>query len=351
MAKRTNHVPDPLQRRPHPGNDQAAPWSLLGDVETNAATKHAGGVAQEEPEPISLEASGNLAEELLHRSWWSHRQRVLAAMVLAGEPEKTIQRARDCGKYATVQRCTTTGEHRIRGSRCRHRFCRRCSQVVSLNVADNLAEMITAAKLRCSHIVLTLKHRPGKLREIRQRLYTCFKDLRNHPTWKRHVAGGAAFCQMHTSKKDGHWHVHFHLIAEHHYIDQEELSHLWLEITGDSTNVYIERVDRIENVVREATRYVASPIDKTTARNLHHLAQAIDACRGAHLCFTFGSWRGSKLHAHRPEPEGKEWVDVIHLGDLIHNAYAGDDAAKRLLAELLGSELAATGPPTLFHQQ
>lgn len=348
MIKHPDRV-DPLMRRLISEDGQEKAWSLLGDVETNDAAKAEEGVERGERDLPSLTRTASLSEDFLHRNWWSHRQRVLAAMAIAGEPESAIARVQDCGKFATVQRCTTTGEYRVRGSRCRHRFCRRCSMATSLNVADNLAGMINKAKLWCSHATLTLKHVPGPPGPIRQRLYECFKKLRNLPIWKRHVEGGAAFCQMHVSKKDGMWHIHFHIILEHHYIKQKLLSNLWWEVTGDSTNVWLERIRDTDSVVREATRYVASPIDKTTAKSTAHLAHAIAACHGARLCFTFGSWRGQELHAKRPEPDGVEWVDEMYLGDLLHKAWAGDEACKLILAQLLKSEISATGPPDLFH--
>lgn len=334
--------------RPPTDQDALAPWSLLGDVETNVAAVAGEHVDQDERPWCSLEESASASERWLHAKWWNHRRRVIQAMHLAGESDRAIQRVRDCGKYATVQRCTTTQELRVRGSKCRHRFCRRCAQATALNVADNLADLVKKAELRCSHVVLTLKHRQEELHDTRQRLYKAFRDLRQLPTWKRLVKGGAAFCQMHVSKRDRRWHVHFHIIAEHKYLPQEELSAMWLQVTGDSSNVWIERVDRVDDVVKEATRYVASPIDKTTARNIGHLAAAIATCRGARLCFTFGTWRGTQLHAKRTEPELLEWVDVANLGDVIFLASQGDEESKRMLRELLGSQITETGPPELF---
>lgn len=270
-------------------------------------------------------------------------------MQLAGEKPTTIARVQECGKFATVERRQDNGQLRIRGSKCKHRFCKRCASAVSLNVADNLARMISLARRRCSHIVLTLKHNDDGLDANRQRLYKCFKKLRSSKLWKKSVNGGAAFCQMHKSLGDGRWHVHFHLVVEHRYIPQAELAELWLKITGDSNNVYIERVDLVPAIVKEVTRYVSSPIDKTTAQDVNALAEALTTCRGARLCFPFGSWRGHPLHARAPEDPSIEWESLGSLGGILARAYAGHAADQAILEQLFPQNRAARGPPTLWH--
>jgi hypothetical protein len=183
---------------------------------------------------------------------------------------------------------------------------------------------------------------------MRKRLYECFKTMRNHAEWKRLVKGGAFFFQSHVSKNDGTWHAHAHLLIESLYFPQAEISRLWKEVTGDSDNVHIAPIDDVGDAVREATRYAASPIDKESSTDIAAIAESIDALNGAHLCFTFGTWRGTKLSEQAPEDPNEEWEDLGSLGSIIRRAQLGEVAAKSIIDTLLYGSIDKTGPPKLF---
>jgi hypothetical protein len=111
------------------------------------------------------------------------------------------------------------------------------------------------------HLVLTQVHKVEILKESVTRLTGNFKTLRKRKFWKKHFKGGL-FAVEFTIDADGLYHTHLHILGfRTRFFDVQILKDLWLEITGDSS---ILRIDRIEgdliNGLREVLKYAVKPV-------------------------------------------------------------------------------------------
>jgi hypothetical protein len=280
-----------------------------------------------------------------HSHWQLKRERIGAVMELAHFPPARLERFRNCGAYARILVRRDTGDHRLRASYCHDRFCQPCAAARTLQISDNLRDRLQTNAGEYKHVVLTLVHQDKPLAPQLDRLYACFKTLRNAPLWKQHFTGGIYFFQTHISDNDGLWHAHLHVVAQGAYIPQETLAQEWLRVTGDSSNVHVSHIENAERAVREVTRYVATPISSKIVHQTDKLIELMRATTGRHLCASFGAWRAWKVTAKpRPDPT-IEWIDAGPLADWIRRAREGEIHAKTVLQHLTSRELPANGPP------
>jgi hypothetical protein len=138
--------------------------------------------------------------------------------------------------------------------------------------------------------VLTQAHRIETLRESVKRLKDHFKTLRRRSFWKEHFKGGL-FAIEFTIGKDGLYHAHLHILGfRTKFFNVQVLKDLWLEITGDSTNLRIDRIDGdVISGLREVLKYAVKPacIADFTGDHLKDFL----AMKKAHLFGTFGEFQ------------------------------------------------------------
>jgi Replication protein len=264
-----------------------------------------------------------------HSSWKMSRVKIDASMVRTMTPLKRLDRFRNCGAQAWVER-HTDGSLRVASFNCNDRLCEACGRGRAAVIAGVLQSQIEVDK--CRFVTLTAAHVQMPLRDQIARIYQCFSNLRRHRTWKDHVTGGAAFCEIKVSARTGKWHVHLHLIVTGSYLPQRMLSDAWQVATGDSRIVDIRAIPESKDVARYVTKYVTKPIDQTVYADPDKLDEAVVALRGRRLCFTFGSWRGLELQPARPSDEG--WQALERLDSIRIRADHGDSDAQRIIEAL-----------------
>ena len=134
---------------------------------------------------------------------------------------------------------------------------------------DALAsQMGTKAHSFCT---LTLCGKGEKLTDLIDRLYKCFRALRQHPLWTNAVRGGGAFLEVKWIDKFGRWHPHLHCIIDADFMDQGHLSTAWHSITRDSFIVDIRRVRDIKGQQRYVTKYASKPLNTSFSTSPHLL--------------------------------------------------------------------------------
>lgn len=201
-----------------------------------------------------------------------------------------------CRCYANVT-AITCGKHvakLIPDYTCGFRLCPDCARRRSSKVLRKYLPAVVAfpavSNTQAVHLVLTQAHKVETLREAVKRLTAHFKTLRRRPFWNKHFKGGM-FAVEFTIGKDGLYHAHLHILAfRTRFFDVQDLKDLWFEITGDSTNL---RLDRIKGDIREGLREVlkyavkpASIADFTPA----HLTDFL-AMKNQRLFGTFGEFQ------------------------------------------------------------
>lgn len=266
-----------------------------------------------------------------HSGWAHQRRKVIEAMQRVSVPHKRLQRMMQCGANAWVYARKDGGKHRVQCCYCHDRLCKACGAQRSRRIVQSLCG---AMKDRdCRFVTLTLRHTQTPLCDQITRLYSCFVNLRRHQLWKKHVKGGAAFCEVKRSARDGKWHVHLHMVIEGTWIAQRLLSSAWLAVTGDSHVVDVRPIPHADRVASYISKYATKPIDASVIDNAESLDEAIIALRGRRLCTTFGSWRGTELD---PEcaPDESEWTLIGRLDAVCRAARNGEQWASGVVLSL-----------------
>lgn len=230
-----------------------------------------------------------------HRGWHTMRMRVLTAIRETKQSASREWKFCDCGGEVHVFENTSTGEVKVRGSRCEDRFCLPCGQKRSYQIGQSLRDLV--GKEQALFITLTVRGRAGDhLAGQIKKLSDAWKALRRLPLWSSSIRGGAIMLEVKWSTgSGGHWHPHYHLICHGRWIDQERLRAAWFAITGDSDQVKVKRVRELEESIGYVTKYASKCIDASFVMKPKLLREAMVALRGRRLCACFGTWYGTPL--------------------------------------------------------
>jgi hypothetical protein len=163
--------------------------------------------------------------------------------------------------------------------------------------------------------VLTQAHRQETLQDSIKRITASFKALRRRSFWNEHFKGGL-FAVEFTIDKQGRYHTHLHILAfRTRFFDVQRLKDLWLDITGDSTNLRLDRIandDLIEGL-REVLKYAVKPASIAEFTPAH-LADFI-AMKRQRMFGTFGEFQ-KFARTHEPTQEALSLLlpDVLQGG-------------------------------------
>lgn len=268
-----------------------------------------------------------------HEHWKDKRDLVVQALRETGATERQLEAVSNCGSQCVVEYCAETQQFRTRANTCKCRHCQPCAASKAGVLAANLRNRLeTATKGQYRFVTLTLKHTDQPLAAQIARLYASWKKLRNCATWHTTQKGGAAILEVKWSPKTRQWHPHLHIVTEGKYLSQRDLSAAWLAATGDSSIVDI----RALNSGKDAAHYVAKYVSKGTVDAVWHDPDArqewVTATKGVRSAATFGTWRGFKLLAKRPET--KKWQRIGLLTTILDEAKRGSPAAAKILSHL-----------------
>jgi hypothetical protein len=203
------------------------------------------------------------------------------------------ERVKICGQKWSVISCGSHVISRHPNHSCDSRLCPFCAQKRSRKIQKKYLPIISeflkvGKKTTPVHLVLTQAHRKSEtLKESRKRLMVSFKKLQRREFWQRHFRGGLYAFES-TLTDTGH-HAHLHILAfRTRFFDVSILRAEWLKITGDSVNVWIDRITDISSGCREILKYVSKPMDieKYTPKNLLEMLEL----KGARLFGTFGTF-------------------------------------------------------------
>lgn len=262
---------------------------------------------------------------LRHSGWHHNRRRVFDALCQLHVGATRIERFRSCGSQAVIQEAQGPDGpiHRIAANYCHDRFCAPCAAARAREVANELAAIVGRAPVR--FITLTLKHTSHlTLREQITRLYASFTKLRGTALWKASIDGAVATLEVKLGL-EGLWHPHLHVLTNGKYIDQKQLSHAWLTITGDSSIVDVRLVNDPEHVTGYLVKYVTKPADQAVYNDPAKLIELINAMRGRRLFNTSGTFRGiTRTH---PDHDHLTWQTIASLEQLVRLADAADPRA------------------------
>jgi hypothetical protein len=157
------------------------------------------------------------------------------------------------------------------------------------------------------HITLTVKNGPS-LAERDKHLREAWHVLKRRVIWARGVSTGFVFWETTRNLVTGEWHPHLHIIADG-WISHEDLRAEWLDITGDSSIVYVKQVAGSVEDVREVCKYPVKSDD--IAGSPQAVLEYLQVTHGSRLFWTYGykrnNWKNSpKVEVAIPEEEQLE---------------------------------------------
>lgn len=242
--------------------------------------------------------------------------------VLLSELKETQleQKMSDCSaRFET----TTCGKHivdRTVNFHCGHRACPFCAEIRAQRLINDYlpkAEAFAKANTQTTacHLVITQKHYQNEqLSDSIKRLLSNFRKLIRRSFWKDHFAGGCYAVEF-TRGRDGCWHAHLHcLVFRRRYFNVNQFRAAWLDVTGDSVNFKIKRIDTLAGGLNEIIGYISKPVDVKNFK-ANHLKQVLDL-KGTKLFSSFGKFRAFSAAFELEADEPTETKEKQREGDL-----------------------------------
>lgn len=136
-------------------------------------------------------------------------------------------------------------------NRCRRRTCPDCAHKRYLRLMQEYEPLLH--KVQNPKLLTVTLRRGDDLELLVDRLVQGFKNLRRRDVMAP-VRGGFYAIEV-VPKPDGEWHVHLHALIDAPFIEQEDISDEWRDITGDSYVVDIRKLANQEAGVRYVLGY------------------------------------------------------------------------------------------------
>jgi hypothetical protein len=161
------------------------------------------------------------------------------------------------------------------------------------------------------HLVLTQKQYKGEsLINSIKRLLKNFEKMRRRAVWSEYFAAGGLYGVEFTQGKRGGWHTHLHCeVFRSKFLNVKQFRAAWLDVTGDSMNFKIKRIDTLKGGLEEIIKYISRP--KDVANYTAGDAEQLLELKGVKLFGTFGRFR--KFCASYQTPEPSEPLEIIAL--------------------------------------
>lgn len=209
----------------------------------------------------------------------------------------------------------------LRPYMCHERMCLQCQRAYSRKMNRKVNARFQAMQ-HPKFVTLTLKANDHTCDHESTRILRSFQRLRRTDFWKTHVKGGLWALEM-VPRSDGRTHhVHLHALVDSRFLPVQLLSKKWLEITGDSWKVDVQKP------YAKDPRYICKYVTKGVSAlpvNANPWEHA-ERIHGRRMFGTFGSV-ASLTADDEPAPF------KVHgtLKEILLKAVAGDQEAVRLL--------------------
>lgn len=274
-----------------------------------------------------------------HRGWQPMRRRVFASMCRCGIPEARKHAFWHCSERLHVMQNGSSGEIDIWPETCHDRFCLTCGQRRSRRIAAATEGLMKQATNKLMFITLTVRGRPDdSLSSMLDRLRDAWKELRRLKAFQSTIRGGVCMLEVKWSKTSGgHWHPHYHIIAEGAWLDKTWLQQAWKLITRDSDQVDVQRVREPGQALNYVAKYASKPIDASFVMRPQLIDEAMRTLKGVRLAACFGTWHGTPLSKGVDDADEDEtevltnWAYLGTVGDLEAKASRGDRDSANIL--------------------
>ncbi len=240
----------------------------------------------------------------------------LSKLFRAAGKSELADKLRDCSNHFDI---LTTGQciaKTITTFYCSSRHCPFCAAIRARELQENYLPKFEAfawlnPSLTACHLVLTQKqYRGERLLSAIKRLLKNFEKLRGRVVWSEYFDAGGCYAVEFTKGKRGGWHVHIHLeVFRSKFLNVKQFRAAWLDVTEDSMNFKIKRIDSQAGGLEEVIKYISKP--KDVANYTAGDAEQLLELKGVKLFGTFGKFR--KFCASYQTPEPSEPLEIIAL--------------------------------------
>lgn len=323
---------EPIETTPDMA-DELANLALAAEYREDAAAA--------KPPALSL-FTRPTAEESRQRHGLDHdyRQHIMQAMAIANISRTRLERFKCCGSSAWVEWSDQEQRHRVHLYTCKDRLCRACGRTRSGRIQSHLKKLTTGREVRM--ITLPLKHRPGRYTEIRSRLNTCWRNLRESSTWNQYVDASCCIIEDKRSKCGKMWHPHLHILYVGKYFPHRQLQSAWMIATGDSFIVDIRPLSS-DQAIAYVTKYLSKGVDDRTLSNPEWMAEYMEDVAGRRSISFTGAWRTKRIGDD--DAQVKDWVRIDLLDNVINAARKNESWAIAIFTSLRQAHSSTRIPP------
>lgn len=250
-----------------------------------------------------------------------------AALTRTAQSLKRRDRFCCCGAQLALAR---RGDELVLSSyTCMDRLCEPCQEARRQCLLRRTEAKFNACDGNARFFTFTMRHTRAPLLDQIKRLRHSLRLLHQRPWWKLHARGGVDAIEFKLARNGSDYHVHAHCIVEGTWIDLEELSRVWLAITGDSSVVDVRGISDGNHAARYVTKYATKPIAEDILLSPAHLDEAVVALRGVRLVSAWGTWQG--VDAPDDEEAQADFVRIASIANLVDASNAGDAGARLYL--------------------
>lgn len=312
----------------------------LDQLETSSHSRIKRGDDEVCDEPLHFRNNDSIPFE--HRGWQPMRRKIFASMCRCEVPGPRRHAFWTCCDRIHVMTHPTTGELDLYPETCHDRFCLPCGRRRSRRIAAATEGLMKAATNKLMFLTLTVRGRPSdSLQSMLDRLRDAWKELRRLKGWRNTIKGGVIMLEVKWSTTSGgHWHPHYHIIAEGAWLDEKWLRDAWNLLTRDSDQCKVKAIREEREALNYVSKYASKPVDGSFVMRASLMDEAMKTLKGIRLAACFGSWHGTPLSKRVDEADRDEteiltaWVYQGTTDDLRARATRADREAALLLGRV-----------------
>ena len=247
---------------------------------------------------------------------------------------KSAQKLQGCGNFLLFKNYYTIDQTKLAKFHVcnQHLLCPFCAGIRASKAIQKYSERVDEVlkqkrKLKVALLTLTVKN-GHDLQERSSHLITSLRTLiKRRQDYKKKARGFNEFCKIDGAmysyentynEQTGEWHPHVHmLVLLNDWIDQEQLSETWHEITGDSFVVDVRRVKKSKEfgyakAAAEVCKYALKFGDLTVEKTW----EAFKILKGKRLSGAFGSLYGVKIPENladeMPDDQDLPYLEMLY---------------------------------------
>lgn len=285
------------------------------------------GVNRHEPNKISAEKRQRKFQLLREID----RDTICRKLADAGRLELTRGMG-DCHSEQTFKVCTGCSRARVFWNRCETKFCPICAPRLARERRDKVEWWATQIRTP-KHVVLTCRN-TATITKQQVLAYKANLVALRRQKWCANWKGG--FYSIETTNESRGWHIHFHLLVDSRFIDEQRLAIEWGKLNGQDFAIVKVLPVNDGSYLKEVLKYnvKGSQMAKWSGSDI---AAFMDAFHHVKTFDTFGSLRECRAAWKKWKDEQKVPEETCECGSCTFrtmdaNTFAADEIRRERAA-------------------